>query len=238
MWGLVGFDRAEYPFELFGAPHIVMLLFTFVVAGYLYVYRKHIREKYSKAWTYSLITLLILGEITFHLWYLVHGEWRLAVNLPLQLSSISMYLCALMLLTKDYRLFEVTFFVSMTGAFIAMVTPELFFGYPHMRFFQFFISHMAIVIACLYMLWVEQFKPTFKSVGRAFVALNVIAFVVWNVNNLLGSNYMFLNGKPASATFLDYLGPYPWYILSLEVIALGLFVIIYGLVTGFGRLSR
>ncbi|MDV2583018.1 YwaF family protein [Alkalibacillus haloalkaliphilus] len=230
MWGLFSFDRAGYPFELFGLPHIAMLFLTFVVAIYIFYNRNKIREHSTIAWTYSLVAILILGEVTFHVWYFVHGEWDMTVNLPLQLSSISMYLCAAMLLTKDYRMFEVAFFVSMTGALIAMITPELFFGYPHMRFFQFFISHMAIVLACLYMLWVERFKPTFRSVLRAFIALNIIAFVVWNINNVLGSNYMFLNGKPNSATFIDYLGPYPWYILSLEVIAIGLFLIIYGFV--------
>ena len=33
------------------------------------------------------------------------------------------------------------------------------------------------------------------------------------MNRLLGSNYMFTMHKPASASLLDILGPYPWYLL-------------------------
>ena len=46
--------------------------------------------------------------------------------------------------------------------------------------------------------------------------LNVLAAVVFTVNLVTGGNYMFLRIKPTTGSLLDYLGPYPWYILSLE----------------------
>ncbi|WP_188207484.1 YwaF family protein [Alkalibacillus aidingensis] len=238
MWGLIGFNRGEYPFELFSLSHLTMLFLTFLLAFALYNYRKTIAKRYKKDFTVVLVTVLVLSELTFHLWFWIHGEWSVTVNLPLQLSSISLYLCAFMLLTKNYRIFEVTFFISMTGGIMAMITPELYFGFPHMRFFQFFIAHFVIILACLYMFWVEKYHPTLKSVLRAFVALNVIALLVYGVNQLIGSNYMFLNGKPSSTTLLDYLGPYPWYILSLEGITIILFLVIYGMVVITSRGKR
>ncbi|GED28899.1 hypothetical protein BCE02nite_00400 [Brevibacillus centrosporus] len=38
---------------------------------------------------------------------------------------------------------------------------------------------------------------------------------------------MFVTHKPFQPTLMDYLGPYPWYILSLEGVALGLFCLLY-----------
>jgi len=42
--------------------------------------------------------------------------------------------------------------------------------------------------------------------------------LVYGINLLVGGNYMFLMHKPPTASLLDVLGPWPWYILSLEVV--------------------
>jgi hypothetical integral membrane protein (TIGR02206 family) len=47
------------------------------------------------------------------------------------------------------------------------------------------------------------------------------------VNLLTGSNYGFLRSNPALASLLDLLGPWPWYILWLEVLAVLLFTLLY-----------
>ncbi|GGM23610.1 permease [Paraliobacillus quinghaiensis] len=224
---LISFNRTDYPFQLFSLSHISIVLLTLSLIGWMYFYRESIKEKYKKHIKNTLFMSLIAGEIFFQLWYLFHGRWSLTINLPLQLSSISLYLCVIMLLTKNYKVFEVAFFVSLTGAFIAIITPELFFGFPHIRFFQFFIVHIAIVLSCFYMVWIEGYKPTVKSVIKAFIVLNIIAVFVFIINQIIGSNYMFLSKKPSNVSVIDFLGSYPWYILSLEVVALTLFIFLY-----------
>lgn len=83
------------------------------------------------------------------------------------------------------------------------------------------------------MLWIEGFKPTFKSVIKAFITLNILAGFVFITNQIIGSNYMFLSRKPSNVSIIDFLGPYPWYILSLEVVALTLFILLYLVVIKF-----
>lgn len=82
-------------------------------------------------------------------------------------------------------------------------------------------------MAVFYMLWIEKFQVKFKSVWKAFAALNVIAFIVYFVNKLTGGNYMFLAEKPTNASLIDFLGPYPWYILTLEFVVLFIFLLLY-----------
>jgi len=216
-----------YPFKLFSVSHITAILLTLVGILFLFLVRNKIGHKEKRVLKICLIASLFLSELTFQLWYLIKGEWTIETNLPFQLCSMSIYLCVIMLLTKSYRLFEVTYFASMAGALIAMITPELFYGFPHIRYFQFFIAHAAIILSAFYMIWMERFHVRFTSVLRAFISLNAIAVVVYFIDRVTGANYMFLAHKPYNLSPIDYLGPYPWYLLSLEFVAFFVFLLLY-----------
>jgi hypothetical integral membrane protein (TIGR02206 family) len=224
---IFNFNYSDYPFELFSFSHILMIFFSTLTIVLMFFYKDKLNMAGKKYFQYFLLVTLFLSEAFFQYWYFINDKWDLAINLPFQLCSLSIYLCIIMLITKSYRIFELSFFVSMSGAFVAMITPELFFGFPHIRFFQFFIAHLAIVVSCLYMLWIEKYQITFYSLIRAFLGLNILAIVVFIINKLLGANYMFLIHKPINPSIIDLLGPYPWYIVSLELISFILFIILY-----------
>lgn len=171
-------------------------------------------------------TLLIL-EVFYHYWLLSGGYWDVSFALPLQVCSISLILCLILLATNSPTMFQIVYFLGLAGAFQAILTPELFLGFPHFRFFQFFITHMAIVWTGLFYVAVMKYRPTFKGLLLSFGFLNVSAAVAYIGNRLTGGNYMFLSFKPTNASLIDYLGPYPYYIISLELIAFGLFLLLY-----------
>ena len=59
------------------------------------------------------------------------------------------------------------------------------------------------------------------------VVLNVLLPLVFVADVLFNSNYMFLRMKPSNGSLLDFLGPYPWYILSLEGVAFIIFLVLW-----------
>lgn len=176
----------------------------------------------------SLATLLILQEISYHLWNIYIDEWTLQKMLPLHVCSAFVWLSAVMLVTGNRRIYEFTFFLGLSGALQAVLTPDIAdYGFPHYRFFHVFISHGAIIIAALYMTIVEGYRPTWRSFGRVFLWLNVYAVAVFFINILIGSNYMYVRHKPETASLLDVLGPWPIYIFVGEAVALVMFFILY-----------
>jgi hypothetical integral membrane protein (TIGR02206 family) len=59
-----------------------------------------------------------------------------------------------------------------------------------------------------------------------FLATAAWAAVAATGNALTGGNYMFLSERPDTASLLDYMGPWPWYILGGGLLALGMFAVL------------
>ena len=100
-------------------------------------------------------------------------------------------------------------------------------AFPHIDFFYYFIGHGLIIIGVIYATVLFKYRPVLKSIWRAFVGLVFYAALVAPINWILGTNYMYLFGKPKVQSLYDYLGPLPWYLLSLIPVAFFFFFLYY-----------
>ncbi len=225
---------AAVRFAPFGAAHLASLLLIAAVVLAVYLLRRKLALRPAPG-RFILAALLAACEILLNVWYVRGDVYSPSSTLPLELCSISLYLSVLMLLLRSRFLFGIVYFTGIGGALQALATPVLAYAFPHFRFLEFFIAHGLLIVSALYMVWAEGFRPTLRSVFTAWAAVNVIAVFVYAVDRLTGANYMFLARKPPSSSLLDVLGPYPWYILSLELVALLLFFLLY---LPFARFSR
>jgi hypothetical integral membrane protein (TIGR02206 family) len=74
---------------------------------------------------------------------------------------------------------------------------------------------------------VEGFRPTWQSLRRVVLWVNIYMAGIYALNLSLGSDYLDLNAKPATPSLLDLLPPWPYYIVFMELIALVTFVLLY-----------
>lgn len=216
-------------FVMFSISHWISLIIFFVLMIGIYVYKSQIRSNLllKNSIRYLILASLIIPEVALYIWYVVSDIWDIKSSLPLELCSITLILSIVMLITRSKLLFHILFFAGTMGALQALITPNLWYPFPHFRFFHFFIAHMAIILAVLYMTWIEKYRPTWKSIGLAMIFLNVLLLIVGGINYWLGANYMFLMHKPDTASLLDVLGPHPYYLFVEEGVALFLFVLLY-----------
>lgn len=131
------------------------------------------------------------------------------------------------LIIRKQLLYEMTYFWGLAGTLQATITPDLPYGFPHFYFFTFNISHSGILIAAAFLTFGMNFRPQPISILRAFLWLQTYAVTTVIVNVITDQNYGYLCRKPINPSLLDHLGDWPWYILSLEMIALTFFVIYY-----------
>lgn len=225
-------DFTGGPFVLFSAQHWIAIIVVLLVNLYLVYVRRHpseeFREQFKRRFRYGLAFLLLINEAAWHLWNLFTGQWTIQTMLPLHMCSVFVFLSAFMLIKRNYRVYEFAYFLGIGGALQPIFTPDLgIYAFPHLRYFQVFLSHGGIVTAAVYMTLLEGYRPTWASLGRTILYTNLYMGVVAVINTLIGSNYLFIAHKPETASLIDVLGPWPWYILALEGIGLVLFFLLY-----------
>lgn len=217
------------PFELFGTAHnVVMVLNVAVAVGLVWVVRRFDSEKVTRAVCIGLATILLVNQITnwCYRYVIDGGTVFLMEHLPLHVCGMSVILSVVVLLTRNRLAYELVYFWGLAGATNAVITPELDAGWPEYDFIQYYISHGGIVVTAVLTTWGLGMRPTFKSLLRAFFILNAMAAGISGFNLLTGANYMYLSQQPVTdSPFLFF--EWPWYILWLEVLAIGFFALCY-----------
>ena len=212
-------DWTGAPFELFNTPHLIALSIILVLNVALLWWGQRFPDRWRRPTRYILAAILIVDELLWHAWNASIGEWTIQKMLPLHLCSVFVWLNAVMLIWKVYSIYEVAYLLGIAGALQALLTPDAgLYGFPHFRAFQVMVSHGAIITSAIYMTAVEGFRPRPKSILRVLVVANIYMLAVFFLNLAIGSNYLFIAHKPETASLLDVLPPWPWYILYIEAI--------------------
>jgi len=179
-------------------------------------------------WLKVLAAVLVVDEVSWWVFLLGGGQpgSQVALSLPLQLCDVAIFIAAAALWTRQQLLVEVTYFWGLAGTIQALLTPDLPQHFPSYPYFQYYIAHGGVVAAALVLVVGLGQRPRRWAVARVAGLTVVYAALVGLVDAVTGADYMYLRSKPPSATLLDFLGPWPWYILSATVIAAFLFAIL------------
>lgn len=220
------FYQPEITFQMWQKSHMITIGTLLLLSFALYLGREQLRP-YRRVIRLTAGWALLISRFTLDIWYVTTGQWNAQSSLPLELCSIASIASGIMLLTKNKHLFEIFYFIGIGGAVQAILTPDLNFGFPQYRFLQFFFDHMLLILAPLLMIWLYDFTITKRSLLKSWLTLQGIAAVVFVCNLFLDANYMFLRRKPSGGSLLDFLGPYPYYIFSLEIVVMIIFFLLY-----------
>ena len=161
----------------------------------------------------ALVFLLPLQAVA-----IVRSGWDVERALPLQLCDVAALLAPYALWTRRPWAVSLTYYWGLTLTSQAILTPDLSRDFPDPVFILFWGMHLLIVWAAIYLTWGLAIAPTWRSYATAVVVTLGWMLSVFAVNSVLGSNYGYLNAKPAAASLLDYLGPWPIYLLAEIVI--------------------
>ena len=223
------YEYQDDPFSFFSSNHMYALIVLLGIFILIFLYRNKLRDsQIDIKMRYIIAASLILQEISLSIWRLYNGAWHPGTSLPLHLCGASIILSAIMLINKNYTLFEINYFWGLGGAIQALLTPDIgMYGFPHYRFFQFFTSHGLIIVAVLYMVFVYKYAPKHRSIWKVIGITVLYTGFIAIFNIIFNGNYLFICWKPENGSIMDFMGPWPWYIIPLAIVAIITFYIWY-----------
>lgn len=171
----------------------------------------------------TLAALLTLDGLSWHFYRYYAQGVRFPEILPLEMCDVSFWLTAAALLTLEEHTFDVAYYWGLAGSGMAVLTPYLRAPLHTYQSFQYFTGHALLIIGVLYLIWSRQSRPRARSWWFALWTLNLYGALAAVVDFLGRTNFMYLRQKPASSSLFDLLGPWPWYIVAADLVALILF---------------
>jgi hypothetical integral membrane protein (TIGR02206 family) len=182
-------------------------------------------------WTRHLARALAVALLGWELAFRVarlRASYDPATDLPLELTDAATVVAALALWNPRPLLFELTYFWGLTASLQAVLTPglEADEGFPTFFYWHYFFTHSGAVVAALFLAFGVGLTPRPGATLRMLIATAAWASLAAAANVLTGGNYMFLRERPDTASLLDYMGPWPWYIVGAALVAVALFALL------------
>jgi hypothetical integral membrane protein (TIGR02206 family) len=218
-----------HPFHPFTREHFVALgVGALIAAVFILVGRRGGSGRTRATWLLALVNLSVY-PLSLAAWWSLDAEKSIDNLLPFHLCDIAAITAGIALLTKRPIFCALTYFWGLAATVQALLTPAITVGFPELPFVTFFIHHFAVVTAALYLPIVTGWRPKqplWKGPLEVYgwsVAYLVFAMIA---NKLLGSNFAFASRPPDNPSLIDHLGPWPWYLVAMQGIAVAFYFLL------------
>jgi hypothetical integral membrane protein (TIGR02206 family) len=216
-------------FHLFGAAHLTTIALIAAVSVLLPLVARASRgQRMVRPMAIGLAVVLLTQDIGKLAYKSMVLDTPWVENLPFHLCDIALIVGAIALLRTDRRLFQLLYYWGLAGTLQAILTPDLPVGFPDPRYIVFFFSHGLVIITIAFGIGALGMRPTFRGIGLTLIATHLWALgVAAPANYLFSTNYLYLCAKPAQASMIDAFGPWPWYLVMLDLVGLLSFLAYY-----------
>jgi hypothetical integral membrane protein (TIGR02206 family) len=201
-------------FQTYGTSHVIAL--AVCVVGIVAIVLLGRRAQGSGV-NRALAVAIVLITIPLQVAQLLPDEWNPRTSLPFQLCDLAWMFAVHALWTRSRLSATVTYLWGITLTTQAMVTPDLASDFPEPRYLMFWAMHILIVWAAFHLVFGLRLLPTWATYWTTVGITALWAGSMMVYNAVADTNYGYLNGKPASASILDLLGPWPFYV-AVEIL--------------------
>ncbi|MEZ6235214.1 MAG: TIGR02206 family membrane protein [Phycisphaerales bacterium] len=174
-------------------------------------------------------TFTIAWNVLAAIWYFLPRQFDPMESWPLHVCDIAVWVATLALLTQNRWLRTVLYFFGIGLSTQAFATPVVEEGPAGTRFWLFWVGHTQIVGSAIYDVVVLGYRPRFRDLLVGLATLVAYAALVTPINLGFGVNYGYIgDAEPGRETIITRLGPWPWRLVPMFGLAVGVFVVAWG----------
>ncbi len=193
--------------------------------------------------------LLLFGLIAHSFYYFWNhfsrGTFTLNKYLPLHICNLAVYLLIMAFLAIKFNKYwqnkfaTLVYYWGLVPAFLALIFPDLQSREIwNFEFIEFFWSHFLIVASCFYLLIFANLIPKYKFVPLAVGILMAFGLIlIFPLNLLLGSNYMYLNRLTGTGPMSLFPTP-PLHLPFFAILLMFFYSIQFGILKLFKQLEK
>ena len=216
-----------YRVKIGSVEHIIPIILAVIIAVVIVKLAKSKSNAIKERINFLLSLFVSLVVIVFHLNKALFDSYSIQEDLPLYLCSLLAILIPVYTYYRRFWMFEVLVFWIIVGTLQGVITPDIEIGFPSFDYFRYWIVHLGLLVIISYEIIVFRLRPKWRSVLKSFLAFQVYVVLIFGLNKVLNANYGYLNQKPKSASILDYLGDWPYYVFKADVILLVAFIVVF-----------
>lgn len=216
-------------FRHFSAEHLTVIFFTVALPFLLAAFARKGTTSTRARWIAHGLSALLIGNYIVYLLFIRRwGNLPWQATLPMQMCDWAMVVIVVTLATANRRWFEVAYFWGIGGTLQAVLTPNLLYGFPDVRFCSFFVAHSGIIVGVVFLMLTRGLRPYPLSIVRAFLWSELYFVIALTVDLITGVNYGFLLHKPEAFSLLSFLSD-DWvlYLVQMHGLALAFFAVLY-----------
>ena len=214
-------------FSLSSPSHIFFAFLCIVTIIYLPKYIKRKNDILKKVVIAGIFVLILINQgLDF---YREGYIQEIKLGLPLHLCDFSCASIMLYFLTKKREFFLFAFFAGISGAGMAILTPDVLYAFPHIDYIRHMIGHSMILLGVSYAMVVDNQRPYFRDVHRVLLVLTLFLIMMYPINYLLGppANYWYVMEKPPGLNVTGFMRDEPYHMIDIYILAVIVCYLIY-----------
>lgn len=217
------------PFELLSPIHFLVVALCLLLIVYLPRLFLNKGKQLERRLRLSLVFLILSFQLFdfYKVVYLFGEPWKTA--LPFHLCDFSALSIVAYLLTSKKYFFNFAFFWGISGAGMAILTPNAVLGFPSVDYLANQYGHTLILLSISTAMIVFNQRPYIKDIFTIFGFTTLLLPLVYGLNYILQApaNYWYLLVKPIGSNIMTPLPEAPFHMLYLYPIAFIFLLAVY-----------
>src|SRR5438270_12670266 len=161
-------------FHAWSPSHLTVIFLTVVVPLVLALVVHRTKSRFlERSICFAISALLLINYVAYLVVARDFGVTTWYRMLPLQLCDWAMAVIIVALWTGNRRWLEVAYFWGIGGTLQALITPNLRYGFPDLRFISFFVAHSGIIIGIGFLMLIYGIRPSAICIVRTFAWMEI-----------------------------------------------------------------